>query len=59
MLQAPESRLLGKNLYFHFCKAEVSNTYYCKEEIKIMNFKPTAKGRDKMARIYLSTSQYF
>lgn len=58
MSQAPESRLLGKNLYFHFYKAEVSNTYYCKEEIKIMNSEPSEKGKGKAARVYLSTSQY-
>lgn len=59
MSQAPESRLLGKNASFCFYKAEVSGTYFLKEEIKIMSSEPSEKGKDKAARIYLSTSQYF
>lgn len=59
MSQAPESRLLGKSLYFHFCKAEVSNTYCHKEEVKRMNSEPSEKGKDKAARKCLSTSQCF
>lgn len=52
MSQAPESTLLGKSLYLEFYKAEMSNTYYWKEDIKIMNSEPSEKGKDKVARIY-------
>lgn len=51
MSQPPKNGLLVINLHFHFGKAVLPSTYYCKEEIKIMNSEPSRKGKDKVVRI--------
>lgn len=51
MSQPPKNRLLGLDVYFHFNKAVLPSTSYCKEEIEIMNSELSRKGKDKVVRI--------
>lgn len=39
------------NIYFHFDKIVLPSTYYCKEEMKIMNSEYSKKGKDKVVTI--------